>query len=42
MVDQNKDYTIGVCCFSAMYASLRDTQEWWAWYQDKLVLGYGA
>ena len=42
MVDQNKDYTIGVCCFSAMYSFLRDTKEWWASYHDKLVLGYGA
>ena len=28
MVDQNTDYAIGVCCFSAMYASSRDKTEW--------------
>ena len=41
--DQSKDYSINMCCFAAMHASLRNkNQEWWAWYQDKLGLGYGV
>jgi hypothetical protein len=42
MVDQNKDYAIGVCSFSTMYAFLKDKKEWWARYHDKLGLGYGV
>ena len=42
-VDQNKDYTISMCSFAAIHASLRNkNKEWWAWYQDKFGLGYGV
>ena len=42
-VDQSKDYTISMCYFAAMHASLKDkNKEWWAPYQDKFWLGYGV
>ena len=32
---QTKDYTIGICCFSAMYAALRKkSKDWLARNQD--------
>ena len=35
--DQTKDYKIGLRCFSAMYAALRNTiKDWLAWNQDNV------
>ena len=35
--DQTKDYTIGICCFSAKYAALRrKSKDWLAQNQDNL------
>jgi hypothetical protein len=34
---QTKDYTIGMCCFSAKYAALRrKSNKWLAWNQDNV------
>ena len=35
--DQTKDYTIGICCFSAKHAALRRTgKDWLAWNQNNV------
>jgi hypothetical protein len=34
---QTKDYTIGICCFSAKYATLRRKRKYWvAWNQNNV------
>jgi len=34
---QTKEYTIGICCFSAKYAALRSkSKDWLVWNQDNV------